>query len=433
MADRSAPALAPVSALPLAYFLFAHAAMIAACAVLAVRPGLPGAFFFHPRMVAVVHLVTLGWLTGSVLGAFYIVAPLVLGMPLPVDWRDWTGYGAFTVGVLGMVSHFWMGEYDGMVWAAILALAAVGWVAWRAMRSIGRAKTPWPVKLHVVLAFVNVLAAGGIGVAIGLNRSHGFVALSPLDAAYAHAHLAAVGWVAMMVVGIGYRLIPMMVPAAMPAGTRLAISAILIEAGVLVVAHALVSRSPALVAGAILIGAGLASFARQIRAALAHRLPRPPALPQHDWSVWQAHAALVWLLVAFALGTVLSVRDAGPSRTALAWWYGVAGLVGFLAQMVAGIQGRLVPMYAWYRARARLGELPARGAHTLPSTRFARVIFLAWACGVPLSAFGLSTQQLLAIRLASLALLAGTAAGAAYLVRMMRLAQKPAAEPRPGA
>jgi hypothetical protein len=31
-------------------------------------PGVPGRFFYHPRMVALVHLVTIAWLSGSILG-----------------------------------------------------------------------------------------------------------------------------------------------------------------------------------------------------------------------------------------------------------------------------------------------------------------------------------------------------------------------------
>ncbi|HVZ21547.1 MAG TPA: hypothetical protein VG871_10820, partial [Vicinamibacterales bacterium] len=55
--------LTPSSSLPLTYFAFAHLALVTAFVVLATHPSLPGAFFYHPRMVAVVHLVTLGWLT----------------------------------------------------------------------------------------------------------------------------------------------------------------------------------------------------------------------------------------------------------------------------------------------------------------------------------------------------------------------------------
>jgi hypothetical protein len=88
-------ALLPAPEIPLLYFGFAHICLALALAVLAVRPDLPGGFFHHPRMIAVVHLVTLGWISGSILGAFYIVGPLALRLPLRPGKRDRVAFGAF--------------------------------------------------------------------------------------------------------------------------------------------------------------------------------------------------------------------------------------------------------------------------------------------------------------------------------------------------
>jgi hypothetical protein len=205
------------------------------------------------------------------------------------------------------------------------------------------------------LAFFNILAAGAYGIVMGVDRSRGFLGVTPLVSAYAHAHLAAVGWVAMMVVGLSYRLIPMMLPAAMPTGSAIALSAVLLECGLAIVIAALLSGSDWLVAGALVILGGLASFVTQIRRAVRHRMPRPPALPRRDWSTWQTHTALLWLLVSAVLGTALVVGVPADWTTPLTWIYGVAALVGFLAQIVVGMQGRLVPFYAWYRAFAAAG------------------------------------------------------------------------------
>lgn len=57
----------------------------------------------------------------------------------------------------------------------------------------------------------------------------------------------------------------------------------------------------------------------QIRRTLAHRVPRPPALPRRDWSTWQTHTALVWLLIAAALGLLLSIGTFPEHRLTLMW------------------------------------------------------------------------------------------------------------------
>ena len=415
-------ALTPSSAIPLAYYLFAHVSLAAAMLMLLVDPGLPAGSFYQPRMVALVHLLTIPWLSGSILGSFYIVGPLALRVPMPAGRGDWIAFAAFVLGAPGMVAHFWINTYDGMAWSAGLVFSAIAWVAVRAWRGLPGSSAPWPVTLHVGLAFVNMLSAAILGIIIGLDRSRGFLGVSPLASMFAHAHLAAVGWAAMMVVGLSYRLIPMILPAAMPTGRWLAASAVLLEAGVVVLVVALLAESRFVWAGALLILAGLVSFVTQIRRTVRHRMPRPPALPRRDWSTWQAHVSFGWLLVAAGLGVTLSFGVPAEHRLTTMWIYGVAGLVGFLAQIVTGMQGRLVPLYAWYRAFAAGGSPPALAANALPSATFAGVIFACWTVGVPVLAWGLAAENPLGIRAAALALLAGITTGAGYLFYMLRRA-----------
>jgi hypothetical protein len=96
-------ALLPAGGIPLLYFAFAHLCLALALAAIIVAPDLPAGFFHHPRMIAIVHLVTLGWISGSILRAFHIVGPLALRLPLRPGWRDRVACGSFAVGVAGMV------------------------------------------------------------------------------------------------------------------------------------------------------------------------------------------------------------------------------------------------------------------------------------------------------------------------------------------
>ena len=341
----AASRLVPATNLPLLYFAFAHVCLALGFAALAVSPGLPAGFFHHPRMVALVHLMTLGSITSSILGAFYIVGPLALRMPLPAGPWDRLAFAAYVAGVAGMVSHFWIGKYRGMAWSAGLVITAVLHVAVRAWTGLAAPPIPWPVKLHVALAFANMLGASVFGIVLGLNRIFGWFAWSPMAAAFAHAHLAAIGWAVMMVVGLSYRLIPMIVPAAMPTRTSMAHSAVLLEAGILVLAIGLVRHAAATLPGAVPIVAGFGSFLAHVRDIVKRKLPPPAALPRPDWATWQTHVAFGWLLLAAITGLVLTLPVSLAWTVPLGWIYGTAGLLGFLAQIVVGIQGRLLPLH----------------------------------------------------------------------------------------
>ena len=412
-----------VSSLPLAYFALAHASLACGLVILAVDPALPGAFFYHARMIAVVHLLTIGWISGSILGAFYIVGPLALGMTMPVRARDWIGFAAFWTGTIGMVSHFWIGTYDGMAWSAGLVLAAIANLAPRGCHGIC-ASVPRFVRLHVRLAFTNILAAGLLGILIGIDKSRGLIGIPSLAATFAHAHLAAIGWAAMMIVGLSYRLMPMMLPAAMPHGRLPMASAILIEGGLALLVPSLMFQWPLVAAAAWIIVAGFACFVIvMVRTALA-RLPRAVALPRRDWGVWQVHAAFLWLALSIVLGVSLARAEALDLHRA--WLYGAAGLMGFIAQLIAGMHGRLMPLYAWYRATSGSAERPRRSSHSLIAPVLSAVTFWCWTPGLLMLAAGLSQSQLVLIRVSSLLLLAGVAAGGSHSALMLRRAHRAA-------
>jgi hypothetical protein len=158
----------------------------------------------------------------------------------------------------------------------------------------------------------------------------------------------------------------------------------------------------------------LGSFLAHVSDIVKRKLPPPAALPRPDWATWQTHVAFGWLLLAAITGLVLTVPVTLAWTVPLAWIYGTVGLVGFLAQIVVGIQGRLLPLHGWYRVLVTEGmKPPRRSAHSLASHRLARWILLAWTFGVPLLAGGLAFTLSPLVRVGSACLLAGVILNAA--------------------
>ena len=74
---------APARTLPLLYLGAAHISLGLACVFAGIWPGSVAGFFYHSWMVSLVHLVTLGWITFSILVAIYVFAPVALLMEMP--------------------------------------------------------------------------------------------------------------------------------------------------------------------------------------------------------------------------------------------------------------------------------------------------------------------------------------------------------------
>ena len=378
---------------PLLYLGFAHLCLAAAFALVALDPAGLGGFYYHPRLIAVVHLVTLGWIGASVQGAIYLVGPLALRFPLRGGKLDVAAFVGFAVGVLGMASHFWIDRYSGMTWSAILVTLAFAWVGVRVARGLHRAPVPPEVKLHVLLAFVNVLLVAGLGMLLGMNKVAPFLPFAQLRGALAHAHLAVLGFGTMIVMGAGYRLLPMILPAAMPGGAWAYASAVLLQAGSLGLAAALMTDRGLALAAAISL-AGLLAFFTRIAWMLRHLRPAPAARPRPDVGVLHALQSLAYLLLTAAAGLALVLAPDADWSLSLAMAYGVFALVGFLSQIVVGVESRLLPMVAWLWSHAD-GQFRSTPPplHGLSSRPLAVAVLVLWTSGVPLLAAGLALDR----------------------------------------
>jgi hypothetical protein len=359
-------------------------------------------------MIAIVHLVTLGWITFSILGAIYIVGPLALRMDMPARRLDYLAYALALIGLVGMVGHFWIQEYGGMAWSAGTVATGLLVMTLRIVVSVRRARIQGAVKLHIVLSSVNLWLAAAMGVLLAWNKVHPFLPGFVLWNVYAHAHLAALGWAAMMVMGVGYRLLPMTLPSKMPPGRTMYASAVLLEVGVLGLFATLVAGSRWSIAFGILIAAGVAAFGAHVAWMLRHPAPRQPGAGRPDFGVLHAAGAGASLLAATAIGLALLVGPASPLTLHAAAAYGVLGLVGFLGQMVVGMEARLLPMAVWFWAYAASGyQVPPPAPHAMRDRTLQAIVFGGWTIGVPALAAGMFLESSGLVALGAWSLFAG--------------------------
>jgi len=409
----------PPRRLPIVYFALGHLALLAALAVPALDPGSIAGFFYHPRMFVVVHLVTLGWITLSIFGATYVVGPIALRAAVPGRAVDGVACALAAIGVAGIVAHFWDARYRGIVYSAGLLFLGAAAVFRRVLGAMRAGKSPLAVRAHVALAYGNLLLAIASGMALAWNKEHPFLPRGPIASAFGHAHLAAVGWATLMVVGVGYRLFPMFLPAKPPSGPSLVATPVLLEAGALGLFASSFFGFPPTVSAAPLAAAGVFLFVFEIARAMRRRVPAPPALRRPDFGMLHALQALLYLLVTAGIGLRLAFSPA----LELDWvmLYGVFGLLGFLGQIVIGMGMRLLPMFAWAEAYAASGyETPPPSPHSMPARPLQATAFVLWTAGVPLFGCGLFTGALGVVSAGAWTLFLGTLAASLSSLRVAR-------------
>lgn len=403
----------PPRILPLVYFLAAHASLLLAAAMPAFFPRWIGAFYYHAPMFFAVHLVTLGWILLSVVGAFYIVAPYALRTDFPGRRVDAILCGGAITGAAGVIAHFRLGSYSGVAWSGILLLLTFLLLFVRVVRALARSPGPRDSRVLVGASFANLLLAFLYGTLLAFNRDRSFLPGTQWKSIFGHVHLAGVGFAAMMVAGVGYRLFPMFFPAAPLKGRSPWLVFALLELGVLgqAVTHILGCEKGGLFS--LLIAAGLLVFVRDV--IRIRRDPRPPPVKLRRPDIGMLHAlqALVYLLCAIALGIYLALTpELMPSWVLV---YGVLGLLGFLGQIILGMEMRLFPMFVWRPE----GPSP----HDLPSRPLQWATLGAWSAGVPLLAWGLGADLPPLVRAGGFSLLAAAAASFLNALRTLRRAR----------
>jgi len=371
------------------YLATAHLSLAVAFLATAWDPLAVAGFFYHARIVGIVHLVTIGWIAMSILGMAYVVLPIACGVGVPVRRGDYLAYALTAIGLIGMVAHFWIGEFGGMAWSAVTAALGMLHVVMRVGLAMRRAKVASGVKLHLYFAAANVTGAVTMGVLLAFDKVHAFLPGYVLSNVFAHAHLAASGWVLMTVMGLGYRLLPMVLPAAMPSGHSLSASALLLEMGTVGLFASLTMQSGATFVFALLIVSAFLTFGGHVLWMLANPRRPPRHRTQPDFAVQHLAASGACFLLACVCGVTLTAISPSEATMRVALLYGVLGLVGGLAQAIVGFERRLLPMAAacWdLQDGGMTSPAPRRPALAVPT-------FFAWLAGVPLVAVGFFVNE----------------------------------------
>jgi hypothetical protein len=366
VAGPLASRLAPPLVLPGEHFAAGMVFFLVGAAGLAwVAPDLAAGAYLTPRVVAVTHLFTLGWITLSIFGALYQFLPVALGEGIRWSGAAHGTFGLFVVGLPLFVAGLVGGAPEltasgaGLFGLGVMVFCVnLGATLARASR---RDLTWWSLAAAVLYLFLATV----LGLALAGNLKLGYLAGSRWTAVGVHLHLALGGWVLMVVIGVAHRLLPMFLLShgAGEKWGRAAAGLVAVGVGVLVLFHhaprAISSWLPAL-----LVAGGLLAFLIQATSYFRHSVK-----PRLDPGLRMAGGALAVLGGGLLLGAWSLLE--GWSTPTVAGAYGVALVLGF-SLFVAAHYYKIVPFLVWYhRFGPLLGHGPVPQVADLYSARLA--------------------------------------------------------------
>ncbi len=419
------PSRRPSTLLPLRYFVAAAVAYIGAAAGVAwLAPELSG-HYYHPRILALTHVLTLGWITMTIMGASYQLVPVALERPVWSERLARWQFVIFVIGGLGMVSHFFIGEWSGLVWGAGVVGLACGLHVLNVVLSI-RDVSRWHFTARlVVTALAGLVLTVLFGFALGVDKVWKFMPPTLFPSLHAHVHLALLGWVAPMIIGVGARVYPMFLLAREPDGWPEGAQFFGIVVGVpAVVTGLMLNVFVVTVAGALAVSAAIVGHLVWLV-----DMARARKRPELDWGLRFVLTAAAFLppAVVMGLGFALDVVE-GP-RLGLA--YAVLVIGGWVSLTIVGMTLKIVPFLVWYRVYAPLaGREPVPSLTDLSSPWAERAAYVLLTAGTLALVVATAAGNAGWIRVSGLILTGGAVAfGVAIGAPLSRLIRRTAVAP----
>lgn len=380
-----------------------------------IAPSVASGAISDPRVIGVTHLFTLGWISTSIFGALYQFLSVALRAPIrwerlaEVTFAVWTaGVAAFAGGtVLGWAPAYVAGAAAVGVAVALFEVNLAATLA----RAPRRGLTWWCV------AGAALFLAGGwvLGMLLAVNLTTGLLGGSRFVVAAVHVHIAAGGWVLLVMIGVADRLLPMFLRSHGAPDWPGRAAAILVAAGAggLLLSEHLLGIWVLRPAGAAL-AAGATLFLLQ---AFLHFRGRPR--PELDPGMRLVAAALLLLAAAVPVGWIATGRGLAAGR--LLAVYGLLLVPGALGLFVAGHYYKILPFLTWiHRFGPVAGERDVPEVSELYRHGPAHTAGALLAGGVVVLASGALVGSTGVVRLGGLAFATGAALQAAQMLRISR-------------
>ncbi|MHB1526232.1 MAG: hypothetical protein ACYCZN_08140 [Candidatus Dormibacteria bacterium] len=363
-----------------------------------------------PKIFALTHLVVLGWVTMTVMGALYQLFPVALQGSLAAPGMGRWNFIVYAAGVAGFVPSFYFDWTPGVALGGTLAVVGIVVFAATLMLSYPSVRSRHPMGLFVLCGLGWLLVTVGLGLTWALDWQFRWFDITPnLLAAHVHAGLA--GWLGCTLMGVSYKLMELFALAHRSTWKTAHLVLSLWNSALVALILSLllwpggweVTVSAAALAGTMLL------FAFDLVRMWSHRRRR-------RISVEQGHIAmsLLSLLLACGIGVTLTAGHSVPPNWFVA--YGYAAIVGGFGFAIAGRYQKIIPFLAWLHRYSRAtGPTPPPLLADLVDERLGWASLALLAAGYFLVLAGLLQGSVAAVQGGGTVYLAGVLLGLAAL------------------
>lgn len=372
--------------------------------------------FSDHRLLAFVHLNTLGVVAAVILGASYQLVPVVLQTPLASARTGRLSFWLYLAGLVLFLPSLFSAWLPGLGLGSTLLLLAFSLYITVVGITLRRAPYQDVISWHIVAALVSLGGGVVLGVLLAFNKGLGYLGGMTANLLAAHVTLMLAGWVAVLLAGVAYRLVGMFTlseDALWHPGAWIELALSTVGAWVLAAAFLFDIDGGMRLTGGIMLLVGQGIYLAEL--ARLYRLRRRRAFDIH---IPFALTSAVLGFIAAALlvaGFILGV-GAGASLWIVAGWLVIAGLAETAIQ---GFFYKIATFLVWlHRYAPQAGRKRVPRLEDLYQRRLAVAGWVLWTTGLALSTAAIATGSHVISQLAGVGLSAGLAC---FLVNVIRI------------
>lgn len=377
---------------------------------------------FQPKLLALTHIATLGWITMIIFGSMYQLVPVVLEVKLFNERIGYIQFWLYCIGVIGLVYGFWFFKVGiHLTISASLVTLAMMLFIFNIAATLAKV-TKWNLTgLFILTSIVYLKITAIVGLLLSINLGFPFISRIHLDYLKIHAHLGFLGWVVMVIMGVALKLIPMFGLSHGYPTKPSTFAYIFLNLGLIgIMVEWLFTGSEWLLKFYILLLIiGIFFFLIQLGYIFKHRLRK-----KSDVSMKHSAVGFVYFFLSTMLGgsmMFITWKDVAISQ-AIVLVYGFMIMFGFFSMLIVGQMYKIVPFLVWYHTFSdKVGKETVPMLKEMFSERIGEAEFRILNVGLIVIYVGLLTRQPIILLIGFILLLIATVLFTYNIIHIFRI------------
>ena len=380
--------------------------------------------YFQPHILAITHLMALGWGTMIILGASHQLVPVLIEGKLYSDKLAYASFVFAGIGIPLLVYGFYaFNMHNPAKWGGRFILLSI--IAYLINLGVSMSHSK-KENIHALFVFTSVLwlfLTGALGLALVYNFTFNMFPHDSLHYLPLHVHAGVIVWFLMLIIGVGSRLIPMFLISKYTSTKLLKWIFVLINGALIsyILIFYFIKITEVILLPWLMLFAGIALFIFYCYSAFKHRIRKQVDEPMKVslLAVMLIIIPLILLLIAIVTATLYAQEN-----IALSLSYGFLIFFGWITAIILGMTFKTLPFIVWnkvYHKRSGIGKTP--NPKDLFSNTAFKVMSMSYIAGLLLFVTGSLMIQLLLIQCGAVLILT---AASLYVFNVLKVvAHKP--------